>query len=499
MFGSRSKMNKGAVLMIAIVIASVLSLSIVWFLTYHTDMVKMGTRRREQMRAFYVADIGVQRVLQWFNHPEEYTDNPELFTKVDADYFYESGQSRFTITHNVPISLLPQAVVYDFNNSYLGEMTQLTLLPPDPTNDPFPCIVKVQSTGKALAGPPKTIMVYLDTAQSFDMKSDAAIITEQNAVWGGQNCVYWGPAWAMGDIYLPAISQVEGAYSLDYNGQGITPATLAGWDPWLKIKAKGYVYINNGNFTNGSDNGSKTDTLLPTDSNYEKPWINMATPKQDSKKYQIGKKWIYQHQADLDFAPYDYEQYKDYAKDQGGYYITDEDGKIYYANNKGADGKYIPTNEVDPSTEFKCDIPDADNGPYRIIFIDTVNQLEPATDGSNMCVIKYSGTVPHSKGVFYCANNLDLGGVGIAPSVTNARDPNGNPPPTDLTKVFHQGLLYTSGYLEGAGNGTVYGSCVVKGGYGSSGCPTVYYDSRLKDGTLMPTGPDVRRVLWKTY
>lgn len=462
MFGSRKKGEKGAILMVAVVVVAIISVSLVCCLTYQKDLGKMGNRRREQMRAFYVADIGVQRIIHWFNHPDEYTPDTVLFTKFsDTESYFDSiDQTRFTSVVNVPSGLLP--IVYDANSTYLGELVDLKLLPPDPLNDPIPCIVKVQSVGKSIAGPPKTIMVYLNTAHTFNVESPAAIVSELDVFWGSQFNVYWGEVWAKTDAQLPNLSQTTKAFKDD---------------PWLKLKTETYV-MQNLYYADGTNNGSTTP-LLDTAPNYYQPWLFTDEYLDE----------IYQHQT-LTLPNYDYFVFKEYAILKGRYYGIDSNEFIY------RDGIIDEAHKVlDLMAEFN--IADADNGPYEFIFIDTIDQQPPASDGSNMSWLRFTGNTPHTKGVLYIANNVYLGGSGSPPDVTNAVDPSNNV--HTLVKVRHQGLYHVSGVFNQQGENTIYGSCVAKGGFGAGGCPMVYYDYRLKFGNLMTTGSNVRRVLWRTY
>lgn len=475
MFFSRKKREKGSVLLLVILIISCFSLVITWCLSYQIDLGKLGQRRREQMRAFYVADIGIQRVIHWFNHPEEYTPDNELFKKdlTTQSYKDSSGQSIFTRTVSVPSGLLP--IVVDANNSYFGELTQLTLLPPDPASDPggIECIVKVQSTGKALVGPPKTIMVYLDTAMSFNVECPAAIVSEQNAAWGGQFNIHWGEIWTKTNANLPNLSHTRTAFKND---------------KWLKLKTEAFVMMENGNYADGTNNGSNPP-LPSTALNYYQPWLFEPNPNQNMKN-------IYQKQTvtapdasdPFYFPQFDYQKYKDYAIQRGKYYIAIDD------NNLIRDGQTISVNQF----ESEITTSDPDNGPYEFIFVDNPNQQNPDIYPSTpMVTLQLSGSGPHSKGVLYIANNVKLGGSGSTPDVTNAADPDNNV--QTLVKVRHQGLFYTSGQYDQSGQNTIYGSCVAKGGFGSGGCPEVWYDYRLKYGTLMTVSSNVKRVLWKTY
>jgi len=462
MFFPGKKADKGAILMLAIIVMSILSLTLAWFLSAQKDLGKLGNRRREQMRAFYVADIGIQRVIHWFNYPEEYTPDTALFTRFDetGSYFDGTGQSRFTVLVTIPDYLLP--VVYDARNSYFGKLTNLTLLPPDPVADPIPCIVKVQSIGQTLNGPPKTIMVYLNNIEGFDMGSGAAIISEAAGTWGGQFNTHWGEVWIKDNLNLPDLAHVTKAFEDDQ---------------WLKLMTEAHVKMNNGNYADGSKNGSK-NPLPPSAPNYWQPWLMDMDLDQ-----------IYQH-TDIDFPQYDYYLYKEFAILKGRYYGTDSSGDVYREGIIDAAHKV-----ADIDAELK--VADPDNGAYEYIFIDTVDQQPPAADGSNMCTVRLCGNASHTKGVLYIANNVYLGGSGDPPDVHNAVDPDGNI--HTLVKVRHQGLFYSSGQMSQQGQNLLYGSCVAKRGFGAGGCPNVYYDYRLRNGSLFPFSSNVRTVLWKTY
>jgi hypothetical protein len=451
--------RRGAALMLVIIMMFIVCLSIAWFLSYQKDLGKLGNRRREQMRAFYVADIGIQRIIHWFNYPEEYTPDTVLFTRFieTGSYFDELNQSRFTSIVTVPEFLLP--TVYDADNSYLGELTHLRLLPPDPLTDPVSCIVKVESIGIARSGPPKTIVAYLNNIEGFDMGSGAAIISEEDGAWGGQFNTHWGEIWIKEDATLPNMAHVSRAFRNDQ---------------WLRLITESHIIMNNGNYADGTINGS-VNPLPPSAPNYYQPWLT------DMDLYKM-----YQH-TDIDFPQYDYYLYKEFAILKGRYYGTDALGNVY--RNGIIDEEHMV---ADIDAEIHS--PDPENSPYEYIFIDTIDQQPPALDGSNMCTIRLCGSAGHSKGVLYIANNVYLGGSGDPPDVNNAIDPDDNT--HVLEKVRHQGLFYASGEMSQQGENLIYGSCVAKGGFGAGGCPTVYYDYRLKDGNLFPFSSNVRIVLW---
>jgi len=452
---SRKASQKGSVLLTTIILLSVVSFCLVSFMSYQLNMAKLGKRRRQQMKAFYVADVGPEMVIHWFNYPEDYTPDTEQFTKFEStdSYFDASEVSRFTSTIGVPLYMLPEK--YHIKDSFFGELKSLTIYPSDwydkDATDPVPSICHLQSVGISQDGSKKIVDAYLNAYKGFSAESPAAIISNLGITFGGQFNVFWGQVWSKEDVYLPNFAQTLAAFKADTK--------------WLKLKTMEYIMMTDGkSFADGTVNGSVTP-LPETAPNYYQPWL--------------GDKWldeIYQHQ-ELTFPEYDYWAYKELAIEKGKYYGTDDSGNIYRGGIIDEDFKVTDIHE-----EF--DVPDADFGPYNFIFIDTVDKQPPAEDGSNMCTIRLTGDAAHTKGVFYCANNVYLGGSGDPPDVHNAVDPDNNI--HTLVKVRHQGLFYCSGQYDQQGQNTIYGSCVAKGGFGSGGCPEVYYDYRLADGTLMP-------------
>jgi len=107
-------------------------------------------------------------------------------------------------------------------------------------------------------------------------------------------------------------------------------------------------------------------------------------------------------------------------------------------------------------------------------------------------------TAPHAR-IFYIAGNLTMGGVGDPPGY-DVRDPddwaNDSGPSVMLNKILHDGIIYTKGILDKAGVGLVYGAVYAEGGFGSAGCPEVYYNEGLRNyGLQLESGVGI--VMWK--
>ena len=453
--------RRGSVLMTSLVLMTILSLSLVWFLMYEISVGRLNNRRREQLRAFYVAEAGIHQVVHWFNHPEDYTpDNLQFDQYASTESYYdENEQTRFGEIVSIPAYMLGD--INDDSGRDFGEVVELTLYPPE-ESDPVPSLCKIKSVGETIEGSRKTVIMFVDANQNINAKSPGAIISGSGAQWGGQFNVRWGEIWSETDVHLPNLSQTAKAFRED---------------EWVKLKTEGTVFMDNGNYADGTNQGSPTP-LLETDPNYYQPW---QPPDELSE--------IYQHQ-DIDFPTFGYEKFKKFAKRRGRYYSTDSLGNIY------RDGIEDDAHKItDYYAEF--DVVDPEGAPYEFIFIDTTDGNPPAADGSNLSTIKLAGDTPHSKGVTYIAANVYLGGSGNPPNVSNALDPNNNV--VDLLKVRHQGLFYVSGIMDQQGENTIYGSVVAGRGFGAGGCPEVYYDYRLEDGSLFRIQSIVSVRLWKSY
>jgi hypothetical protein len=169
----------------------------------------------------------------------------------------------------------------------------------------------------------------------------------------------------------------------------------------------------------------------------------------------------------LSWPQFDYQTFKDQAMAHGRYYTTDAAGNIYKNG----------TTRVDFYTEFT--VQDRATSPYDLIFIDTINRQPPAADGSNLATIKISGSGRGTKGVMYIAANVDAGGIGTPPSMF-ARDRDGNV--RYLEKIFHDGVIYSSGTISMSGNAGVYGAIVTQRGFTGGGTPDVWYNGELANG-----------------
>lgn len=139
---------------------------------------------------------------------------------------------------------------------------------------------------------------------------------------------------------------------------------------------------------------------------------------------------------------------------------------------------------------------DPETAKFEFVLVDTIDAQPPAADGSNLATIRITGQGTHTKGFFYVCGNVYFGGSGSTPDI-NALDP--TRVTHNLKKVRHNGLFIAAGKMDQGGQNTVYGAVVAQRGFGSGGCPEVWYDYRLKDGLWINVQSVVTASLWKSY
>jgi hypothetical protein len=136
--------------------------------------------------------------------------------------------------------------------------------------------------------------------------------------------------------------------------------------------------------------------------------------------------------------------------------------------------------------------------PDRILFIDTP---QGTPNGTPVNVSLNSSDAFFWKGMIYCNGNWSTSGGGAFPTILMknpdeyAADPTGNSTGRLIGNCYLDGLLYVTGNMSRTGNATIYGTLVTKGGYGGTGAPDIYYNSRLKKGLFASTVEQQSKVL----
>lgn len=503
--------RRGTVLMTVLILLVIGSIVSIALCQYMFSMMRLEERRADGLKAFYIAESGINRVVDFFNHPDEYPDSspdsgealammsvpspsftmagfgtislksepteiasaiglsPMLLANAiteptlaeDSRLFYydkETGTFPNLETQLQNGNVTVDSEVYpEFNgqNGLFGTVEHIEFQPPA-NGDPANCFARMSSTGVTSSGVRKTVSVFLFSGNPA-ASSPAALISKKGAEFSGNVSVRWGEVWIKERGTMPNWSKW---------GNYIDPND----NMWTGVKTndlfvfKGSGVSDSNKYMDGSKSGLNDPITNPANPRYIDP--SMAPAELDAY---AGR--LLQHQ-DLDFPEFNYDSYKLLAQRRGDYYTTDANNKLYRRDGTLVADIYNELWRADPSS--------TDN---RFVFVDTIDKQPPRADGSNLATFPLSGNSPHSRGLYYLNINLDASGMGNPPTMT-VKDPNGSP--VQLAKVWHAGIIYISGNLHGVGNSVVYGSVIAERGISEAGTPSVYYDKRLSDSTFMP-------------
>jgi hypothetical protein len=417
---------------------------------------------------------------------------------VTGQFFNESNQNVFE-TRTLP----PYLIDYDsnvndslivmtnepINDGELARVTRLDLSLPtaaDMAVSPLSILV-VSSTatlGEDLDRPAderrtRTVRTLLTGLPVFpSMNIDAAITSHLESGTGGQFNVHWGAAWSKGDLMLPN------------GGVNNVPTTLE--DPISHLNAVGNVLMSSGKYADGTSNGS-LDPLPPEAPNYYEPWLG----------YDPLHLNIHQHvdPSLYNWPTLEYEEWKLAALDRGHYFSTDAEGNLYYGTEEN-ESTLIDLTEFAEIIDQRGDltvntaVPGDQTLPEeKVIFIDTVDGLPPNNPldpslSTNLANVEISGGGGiFTRGIFYVAGNIEIGGAGGPPDIW-IQDPEflasgGVFGTQELQGVRHMGVIYTDGVYLQEGNQITYGAIIARGGFGTGGTPNVYYNARGSDRAVL--------------
>jgi hypothetical protein len=459
--------ERGSVLVVTYILCILASMATLWMLKTLLDHQRTNQRRRDLNRAYYAAEAGVAQVVHWGNHPEEYDnlDEAGLFYRDPVSAAFPNLTETLNESGEYVISgdlLATFASKYNFNVSNINE---IVLIPPDPDHDPVACLFKVRSEGTTPSGSTRRILAYIqpNPIEPMDIELYAGLISLSDAGQQGNGHAHWGESWSKGNFYIIGNSHLSDLdnTSLDY-------------DPFAIYRTEmRIIFPPNWKSGLGKDIYQESTRRFP------------GSPPA-SGKYENGlEQFIPPGVLDWPDLLSRYQEFKDHAMSHGRYYSTDADGNIY------SDGVEDTAHLVDFDTEFGNS--DRSNGPYDLVFIDTINNLPPATDGSNMATIINSGIGTGMKGVFWIGANYDQRGSGnpadlVADKPIKNLDGSISFQQTTLNKVYLDGVLYMAGTAHFQGNPVIYGSVIAQKGYLSGGTPDIYFNHKLKDGLEIPKG-----------
>ncbi len=511
--------NRGSVLFYSIVMLTFAGFAVLGLTRLAGNYLK-GVRASEQrLKAQYIAEAGINQVTDWFNRgywtwartrPEaDYLDSylfpdwteTEFTDEVFQDYFHpDSVTGRFVdlagdsvITQSFDIlSLYPTYVpqVKTPNGKSLGSITTLRVYAPDVSIDPEGTVCWVECSARTPDGTEAWVQMQLTDNQLAYVEVLGAVMSRVGVEGGGQFKIHWGEVWAHANVNIPNTAFVD------------VPKDNDPQDPWFAVRAEGIISIG-GNHTDGTQKvGYLPNGLsIPLGAqNYYVPYLtDTLHPEIQMSKFGDRENLI-QHATDLQWPVYEYDRMKRLCEILGfPIYRTTEEGLIVF--DKDLDG-----NPVDPPVELPFEAafgnaitPSEINYEEMppLYFVDTVDGNPPngnVEDGGNVATVRETGNSCFYYGLFFLAANIYLGGSGDPPQVEAEK-------PDSSTKVLSKcsvhGLLYTYGTYDQAGERTIYGAVYAESGFGSGGCPEVYYDYRLKHLLRNRLGSAVIPQLWK--
>lgn len=422
------------------------------------------------------------------------------------------------------VNQFPELVVKSPDGEELASVSELELIHPidiEIQDGSLPQDVRIVSKLVATGISRRTgveikIETLLTENPAYNLSMPGAIISDASAQFRGNFNVHWGELWAKDDILLPAnfLTKIP-RYDedTDYDEK-------KGYDTWFRLRTQGQILDSKGNdYADGRVSGGFSGSEIASGSPvYTAPYLEDYLDVKNKKKF-IGLENMLQHQ-DLTFPNYSYSDWKMLVTTYGfGYYFTYTDGLVYgvESNSDSVDyGSYVGKS-YDSWFGISPDDPDYDEMTQKLVFIDSVpinddGQVAPREGGvpvinsefyprdpdgpvCKMITIKLAGGSLHTRGAMFIVANMDMNGQGNPPSsddVPGVIMPNFEKPDEEF-KIFHNGLLYCWGTVEGGGNRTIYGCIYTRGGYDANGTPAVYYNVRMRDGSWLNF--NVSRVL----
>lgn len=457
--------KRGTVLVACLILLSICAFITVGMMRYVMASTRIEQRRNDGVIAFYMAEAGVHHLINFFNNPQQYSSDPNLFKFNESAGSFQNIQQAMNTTGKwtMPQNMLPN---FKFkNNNNLGKVMEVTLYAPS-AGDPPGTFAKIKSVGRTYSGVEKTVMLAAAPG-ILGAKCPAAIVSKNStSYFNGNASVRWGEVWVKSTAVIKGYNQW--GYYFDLS------------DPmWTIMRTESDIKYGTGEYVDGSKKGSAVPLTPSAGTKYYNPCIKPAQLMEYSGR-------LLMHQT-LQFPNYDYTSFKTFSMQRGTYYGTDASGNIYKDAIK--DDAHRVASFYDEFNE-----PDPVNGEIKFVFIDTIDGTAPKADGSNLANLQVSGSGPHTKGIFYIAGNIKYSGLGNPPTVV-VKDPNNQN--YSISKLFHNGLIYIAGSLDVTGNMNVYGSMIVEREISGTGTPMVYYNVKLKDNSYFPINSSIQVRLFK--
>lgn len=442
-------------------------------------------------------------------------------------------------TSKIPTTLLDiegneRLIFRDEAGNELSRVEEIQLLHPEDMelidgslpND-FRVVTKAIVTAVSRDGVRVRLESLITENATVSISSPGAIVSRASATFSGNFNVHWGELWTHEDVALPSNWDVK----FPRLRQGYSWSSSQNYDPWFRLRTEGVMKDHQGNqFADGRNSSGFASTEIPsTAANFFVPFLNEtlwrnAGGNPDSKM--LYRENLLQNQS-LAFPEYSYEDWKQHVVSYGfSYFFTDTNGVMYGVETNPDSSSFgeIVGKSYDDWLGVAPDSPDYDDIMRNVVFIDSVPvddngnvgprdsrgvpivndtyyPRNPNDPNARVATISISGGSLHTRGAIFVAANMEMTGQGNPPSwssVPGVVMPNFQPPPSNTNfRIFHNGLLYSWGRINGGGNRVVYGSVFAEDGFGSNGDPEVYFNVRMKDGSWLNLNASrVNRRLW---
>jgi hypothetical protein len=156
--------RRGTILTVTAFITVLSAIAIIYIaMSTSSDKERLGTRHNDLSRAYFAAKAGVQQVLNWGNHPDQYDTSIPAMRRL----FYRDSNGEFpnlTATLAEGEYLISTIRLGTFTSKYgdaVASVKSITLIPANSATDPTTCSFKVRSVGLTPAGVQQTVVAYI--------------------------------------------------------------------------------------------------------------------------------------------------------------------------------------------------------------------------------------------------------------------------------------------------------------------------------------------------
>jgi hypothetical protein len=538
----RNRRNeKGFALVAGLLVVFIISLIVVFTLSYVNETQRMTTQKIRREQAFQVAEAGLYLAISWLNDPsncpdketqldwlqdncswkEELTGNlTPPATVLSSDYSltlldHDTGDNDTygiigQVSDNTPAGgggtgllggIVSSAYAAESASTYKGRVWKLRILGPTtpliPTPVPTPSpddmhanylmkypVLRLRSEGRADDNRTNAIVeADISLLKYGGLIVPVALVAGANITNNGQFNLHWGQAWAKTDMFLPkpgtqVVKWTQDTLTKYTDDNGVTKN-----DTWIALKTVGYIRDQNGSYWDGSGwDSTIPETRIPPVTSPQVMFPSEALPlyqRWDRTPFSAGRVAV--DPADWILADKITELLNSFDYDRFKE-IAMERGQYYKPDSSGklynAAGVKV-YDSIDQITFYKGGTFDDSKVKADIVFIDTENGLDPDAGGiMHTFVLSGGGSGFYTKGLLYICGSLDVRGMNKpSPLPIVMKDP----------YQYENGLSATlSRYLWHQGVVFLSGNM-----YGLRGTSTMYGSIIIKGRYLGEGTPDV--------